>query len=686
MDNDDLVSDVTTENLEAYNNLPRNKRISKICKECKKDLLLSEFSGDRGKCKACYNLERKIKCEEKTKEIKSIKQTPISLLFINHIDLDSHETICIQSHLEEIENLSLQDKEIRTLLFLLDNLDENRVKDLASWIIIGRLFYSIYLGTTIGLNAWIEYSTNYDIDTSTCNILYKTFKTKTKITIRTLFYFLKLDKPDFWKRYHEILASTSYAKCLQVTNKKIAAALYNTFYLDFYYCRVTTNWYYFNGNILIKDNKNIYFKTFIDEKFIPIFERILIGIQELTDITQKEKDTQTILFNTLIKNLETNTFINQCIDASCKLFNIENINKYLDSDHCIISLSNGILEIIPELCTVIPRNPIPEDYITKQTNVIYNSSMSFDHPHMKLLLTWLHQLFPYEDLFEYVIKICSSFLVGKNISKKFYIFTGKSNGGKSSFCKLLEQTFGMYYATVSSSFLDKTMNSNSGGPSPELMQVKGAHIVMVPEVDDTIPLSSNKIKKLTGSDRMYARNCNSDGEVFDSTFATGMCCNGIPPCDNIDIAIMSRLQVVIFLSEYRENVEDDYEKHIFRRNNNFETEILPYLIEPFLWLLVEKYPTFAKEGIKNCKTIIDYTEKYFMESDQYLRFKNDRLDVMDDSYVVGISDLYTDYLCWFNQNYPGKPKATKSIVTRELNRILGDSDGRNMWFGYAIKT
>ena len=683
MDNDDLVSDVTTENLEAYNN---SKRISKNCKECKKNLPLSDYTGTRGKCKVCYNLERKIKREEKTKEIKSIKQIPISSLFINHIDLDSHETICIQSHLEEIENLPLQDKEIKTLLFLLDNLDENRVKHSASWMIIGRLFYSIYLGTNVGLNAWIEYSTNYDIDTSDCKILYKTFKPKTKLTINTLFYFLKLDKLDFYNKYKSLESSQIYAECLTLTNNSIARALYNYFHLDFYYCNKQNTWYYFNGKILEKDNRNTYLKNHIMNRFIPIFKKIKTSFLLCNDYTQKEKDIQTLAFDTLIKKLETNTFINQCIDTSSTLFSIIDINKYLDSDHCIISLSNGILETIPELCIVIPRNAIPEDYITKQTNVIYNSSMSFDHPHMELLLTWLHQLFPYEDLFEYVIKICSSFLVGKNISKKFYIFTGKSNGGKSSFCKLLEQTFGMYYATVSSSFLDKTMNSNSGGPSPELMQVKGAHIVMVPEVDDTIPLSSNKIKKLTGNDRMYARNCNSDGEVFDSTFATGMCCNGIPPCDNIDNAIMGRLQVVIFLSEYRENVEDDYEKHIFRRNNNFETEILPYLIEPFLWLLVEKYPTFAKEGIKNCKTIIDYTEKYFMESDQYLRYKNDRLDIMDDSYVVGISDLYTDYLCWFNQNYPGKPKATKSIVTRELNRILGDSDGRNMWLGYAIKT
>ena len=677
MDDIKSVSDLSTEIFDMN---------TKLCKDCNIIFPIAKFLNRRAICSDCFNLERKKKRAEKTKEILSINPILISKIFIEYSTIDSSENTIINNHINEIENLPPKEKEISQLLFLLDNIAEYRIKNIGSWIQIGRIFYSICSGDNIGLTHWISYSSTYDIDCSNCKILYNTFKSKIKLTINTIYYYLKLDKPDFYDRYIYISSSHIYANCLKLTNNSIAKALYNYFHLDFYYCNNTNTWYYYNGKILKKDNKNSYLKNNIINRFIPIFEKIKTSFLLCNDYTQKEKDIQTLAFDTLIKKLETNTFINQCIEASSNLFMIENIDTYLDSDHCIISLSNGIIETIPELNIAIPRNSIPEDYLTKQINVIYDSSISFEDKNMKLLLHWLHQLFPYEDLFEYVLKLCSSFLVGKNVSKKFYIFTGKSNGGKSSFCKLLEQTFGMYYTTVSSSFLDKTMNSNSGGPTPELMQLKGAHITMVPEVDDTILLSSNKIKKFTGNDSFFARKCNSNGEIVGATSAFGMCCNNIPPFDSIDSAIMGRLQVVPFMSEYRENVEDDYEKHIFCRNNNFETEILPYLIQPFLWLLVKTYPTFAKEGLKNVKTIIDHTEKYFIESDPYSRFKNERLDVMDDSYMLGVSDIYPQYVCWFNENYPGKPKITKPIVIRELNRILGDSCGRNMWLGYALKT
>ena len=329
-DTNTINTDTNTINTDTNTLNPNKcKRISKICKECKKDLPLSEFTGTRGKCKECYNLERKIKREDKSKNINLIP-----IVFINHIDNDSTENIRIQKHLSEIENLSQQDKDIKILLFILNTLDKNKI----SYIVIGRIFYSIYLGTNVGLNAWIEYSTNYNIDTSTFKNLYGTFNANPEITIKNLFYYLKINNLDFYNKYKILESNNIYVECLSLTNNAIAKALYNYFRLEFYYCNDTNTWYYFDGEILEKDNRNNYLKNNIIKYFIPIFKKIKISIELCNKYTQKEKDIKTLELSALIKKLETNTFINQCIKSSSNLFMIKNIINELDNKKYVLEI------------------------------------------------------------------------------------------------------------------------------------------------------------------------------------------------------------------------------------------------------------------------------------------------------------------------------------------------------------
>ena len=656
----------------------------KICSVC--DFPFTQDRNKRGKCSICYNKQRRDKRLETAKKLTEIKIPSISDLYIKNIKMNQEDILSIENHLSEIEKLPENDKQNTILLFLLDNISKTRIKDISSFINIGKLFHSISYGSSFGLETWISYCNDNDVESINCPKLYKSFNdisNRNKITIKTLYYYLKLDNPIFYVTYHELSMKTSIINCLCSIQDSIAKALYEFFHLNFFYCNNTNTWYYFNGNILKKDLRNTYLKSEITHKFIPIFERIYNSINECTEFTEKQKYEQLIPIKLLIKNLQSNSFINHCIDMSHKFFRCEDLNLYLDNNKCIMALENGILEVIPELGIAITRDIIPEDYITKKINVLYDKKMSLEHPDMKLLLTWLHQLFPYEDLYNYVIKLCSAFLLGKNTIKKFIIFTGKSNGGKSSFCKLLERTFGMYLVTLSGSFLDKTSNSNNSGPTPELSQLNGSHVAIISEADSTKQLSSNKIKKFTGNDKTFARKCHSNGEAIDFAYFI-LCCNNMPSLDEIDSAIILRLLSIPFMSEYKENVEDNYETHIFKRNNNFETEILPNLISTFLWLLFNTYPIFIKEGLGECQTSINHTKKYFEEIDMYLVFKNEKLEKVENNLYISISDIYPLFLCWYNSNYTdSKGKPTKTLCIRELDRVLGDNI-KNKWYGYSI--
>ena len=681
MDDQNSISDLSSRTYPTTTSYNNN---SKICNSCNLDLPLNKYIARRSICSNCYNEQRRHERSEKAKKIAAVVSKPISEFVKLCTDDDDNEYFdSISIFLKNLETIPDSEKDITIFLFLLDNILESRVKDLSSWIHIGKVFYNICIGNEIGLKYWIDYSNKYNMDISNCNLLYKSFSTKIPITIKTIFYFLKLDNILFFNIFRKIYISQSIFNCECLTHDVIGLALYNLLFLDYFYCGKTNTWYHYKNNILEKDIKNNYFKQSVTDKFIPAFTLIIDHIRNTNEMEEKEKNTHIFNYQRVIKKMQSNDFLSQCIVIAAKYFRTENLNLYLNSNNCLISVNNCVIETIQELNITIPRHSIQEDYITYKSNAKYDKNMSEDDPNMQILLKWLHQLFPDEDLYEYVIKLCSAFLVGKNVIKKFIIFSGKSNGGKSSFCKLLEKTFGMYYTTVSSSFLDKNINSNSSGPSPELMKLKNMHITVVPEADNSSTLSTNKIKKFTGGDTFTARNCYSDGEILFLTTFFILCCNTIPSLDEIDDAITNRLQIVPFISVYKEGVEDDYINRIFKRNNNFDTDILPNLITPFLSLLVKYYPKFSSEGLGNVKIIDDYTKAYFMKTDLYLIYTSEILETADSNEFVSVSDIFPIFSSWFITNYPSVKKPNKQFFITEMNRVLGENN-RNKWYGYKL--
>ena len=127
-----------------------------------------------------------------------------------------------------------------------------------------------------------------------------------------------------------------------------------------------------------------------------------------------------------------------------------------------------------------------EDFVTMSSEIPYcPNNYSMDHSDVKALLLWFRMVFIEEELIDYFLKICASFLYGRNIEKCIYAFCGKGDNSKSMICKILQKVLSVMAVDFPVSVL--TDDKQTGTFGPEVAQAKGARVAFIAEPEDSIP-------------------------------------------------------------------------------------------------------------------------------------------------------------------------------------------------------
>lgn len=89
-----------------------------------------------------------------------------------------------------------------------------------------------------------------------------------------------------------------------------------------------------------------------------------------------------------------------------------------------------------------------------------------------------------------------------------YMLVGSGGNGKSILLNLLRICFRTrrYYGTMSSTEFTVSKNASAPGASPELAKNKSSRLLIVNELEAGAKLKAVKMKELTGTDEVNARN------------------------------------------------------------------------------------------------------------------------------------------------------------------------------------
>ena len=236
----------------------------------------------------------------------------------------------------------------------------------------------------------------------------------------------------------------------------------------------------------------------------------------------------------------------------------------------------------------------------------------------------------------------------------------------------------------------KNVRKSSSGPSPELAQVVGAFLAIVCEPDKDDEIDSGKLKRFSGLDDFFARNCHENGGSVAMLAKILYVCNDPPTISNADGAVVNRLIIIPFLAQWIKNcnlsLEEQYLSNTFKADGTFE-ETIPRYLSAFAWILIQYYNIYKVRG---CSTppasVTEYTQNYWKNNDPYLKFIDEFME-RDENSNVNTIDLYTHFYPWFRTT---QAKQSNTLMSEDKfknemleSRRLGPQKN-NRWLGWKV--
>ncbi len=143
----------------------------------------------------------------------------------------------------------------------------------------------------------------------------------------------------------------------------------------------------------------------------------------------------------------------------------------------------------------------------------------------------------------YLQRLAGYCLTGDVSEQVFFYFWGTGANGKSVFTKVLVEILGTYAGSAPPGMLKAT---NQDRHPTEVAALKGLRLVTAPEMEKGAALALNKLKLLTGGDRLIARKMRQDFSEFDPTFKLCLVGNALPRVTDVDEAVRRRLRIIPF--------------------------------------------------------------------------------------------------------------------------------------------
>ena len=209
----------------------------------------------------------------------------------------------------------------------------------------------------------------------------------------------------------------------------------------------------------------------------------------------------------------------------------------LDKDNWLFNLENGTLD-----CRTGTLKPHDRgDLITKISHCSYNMDAK-----CPLWDAFLHRIMDGRDeLVSFLRRIIGYSLTGSVQEQCLFVLYGGGANGKSTLIATLHHLFGDYGQQAQSSLLMSGKNGNSGN-GEDVARLLGVRAVMAIETHEGKTFDEEKVKALTGGDRICARRLYENSFEFAPTHKILLATNHKPKVRGDDWGIWRRLNPIPF--------------------------------------------------------------------------------------------------------------------------------------------
>lgn len=497
------------------------------------------------------------------------------------------------------------------------------------------------------------------------------------------------------------------------SDRKMAVLFHALYCLDFAYDAVHSKWYQFkNHRWKINEGKgNEELRRHINEKFTNYLERYrsdhIVSLIPDADTAhlKDELNRKDIAMTRTIACLGDSKYKTKLITELQIYCRIEGFSQSLDASPYILGCNNGVIEIVDKVGAYF-RPGKPEDFISKSTGISYPEEYSLDHQDVKLLETYLNQVFVNKNLRQFMRKYCASLMLGRNADKKLTIFVGEKDASKSMFQRILSIALGEYADTFQTTLMSGNKSHSSQARS-DLCKLDKRRVGFMDEPEADEKMKTGVAKQLTGGDAIAARQMYQiDGKAFEAMFKLILVCNKVPPFPDGDEALRERLLIVIFESQWvddpPESINEQYKQKKFKKDRSFDN-YKNILARAMLWVMTQDYAKYATEGLAPIPKEVQHQNSVFWkENNNYQMFidryikderqvdrKGHRIEIdyderTKDTPSVSFQELFSKFKVWFKHQFEGSQIPSAPTVESNFKTLLGNMDNKR-WYGIKFE-
>lgn len=467
------------------------------------------------------------------------------------------------------------------------------------------------------------------------------------------------------------------------------AVVLHQMYKDEYVCADVKNgtWFQFGKNRWKQIDSGTYLRKAISNELRKLYEARANELQNymvsLDPEDDKAKHTkvriETIL--KIIQRLGQTSDKKNIMQEARDLFYDSEFYDRLDSKPYLLCCDNGVIDFKEKIF----RDGLPEDYLTKCTEINYIPLSAPKHADIVPLLTdFMAKLFVKPELREYMWNHLSAVLIGMpSLNQTFHNYIGFGQNGKSVLTDLMTQTMGSYKVAAPISLITQG-RGKIGGLAPEVVALKGARYVVMQEPESTDVVHEGPMKEyVSGVETIVARAPYMTEPVrFQPQFALVVCCNQFMTVRTQDHGTWRRFRVVPFESLFTEKpVDGDPDKpHQFLIDDELIGKF-PQWRETFLAMLVER--AYQNQGrVTDCPIVMSASNEYRERQDYLAEFIRDKVVKCEGS-TIRKSQLSEEFKMWYNINF-----GTKNPRPQNLYDYMDKRYGRcrnGVWVGVKIK-
>lgn len=432
------------------------------------------------------------------------------------------------------------------------------------------------------------------------------------------------------------------------------------------YSRGEKEYYYFNGSRwqLWSDSLTLIYNILVivaDECFIRF------GEQEGSDGIETLNDVLHIVGSVSWR---------QKIDTSLRCSEIVSKQHYnWDSPEIMETLTfeDGVLDFTSG--ELVSRAGRPEEYRRSFIDLRVEDVMEAGSPDS--FKEVLIGIFPNKETRKTAVQALSLSVSGTGKYRKFQIWNGHGNNGKSFLKTVMEAVVGERAITYDSDILlQKTRSGEDpSAVTPGVARFQGALLAMSSETEEGKKISQGIVKNMTGDEKITANPKYKDEISFHTTFQLILATNYLPVFSAYDDAFINRLLVLPFTTSFytnekmKEKFEKQRRKYIVPAKN--PNELREKILEEraaVLKFLVKTYISFDDIFIADeCKALL---RAYISENNDLGKFLDTFTSIEDDSFVA------TKYLVEF-YNLEHNTHVTVQWMGRRLRQLHPElRDGR----------